>query len=417
MSQIVEKTLYFSNEVWYNICMEKIQNTVTSNREMVSISRAEYEKLHKQQDYISELERQNQWLMEQLNVIRRKRFGSSSERATEGVVEQLSLLFDEAEVIVSAPSEEESASEVEVRPHKRRKSGCVKDILPKDIEVEVVEHNLPEEERECPRCGEVMTKMGQEERLELVLISARAILRKHIYYTYSCRNCEKNADCTPMINTTQGSPLIPGSYASPEAVAHVIAQKFVMGAPLYRQEQDWNRQGIMLSRQTMANWLIRCANDWLSPIYDVLHAELVKYDYLHADETPVQVLREPGRKATAESYMWLYRTGRGAEQAIVLYDYQPGRGSEYPKAFLEGFQGYLQTDGYVGYQTLANVVRVGCLAHARRLFDDAAKAGPKGKRSPTAEQGVAYCTQLFKIEQKLDKLTPEDRFAQRLEQE
>jgi transposase len=405
--------LYFSGELWYNICMEKIRNTTTSNTEMVSISRAEYEK---QQGYISELERQVQWLMEQLNLARQKKFGASSEHASPEVLEQMSLLFDEPEAVASVAAAE-AAPAVEVRPHKRRKSGSVKDILPEDIEVVEVSHGLSEEERKCPQCGETMACIGKEVRNELKLIPAKAVLYQHVYYTYACENCEKKDVSTPVVKTPMEPALVPGGFASAEAVAHVMTQKYVMGVPLYRQEQDWNRRGVMLSRQTMANWLIRCANDWLTPVYDVLHEGLVKHDYLHADETPVQVLREPGRKATADSYMWLYRTGRGAEHPIVLYDYQPGRGGEYPKAFLKGFHGYLQTDGFVSYNGLEKVIRVGCWAHCRRLFDEAMKCSGKGKRSPTAEQGVAYCTQLFKLEKELDKVTPEERYEQRLEKE
>lgn len=395
--------------------MEKVQNTTTSNAEMMTIPRAEYKK---QQDYISELERQNQWLLERLNVIRQKKFGSSSEHISEEAMEQLSLLFDEAEAYVSAESaKEKDVPAVEVRSYKRKKSGSVTDILPKDIEVVAVEHGLSEEERICPQCGEVMEPIGTEVRSRLKLIPAKAVLYQEIYYTYACRNCEQNNISTPVLKTPQAPTVIPGSYATAEAVAHIMTQKFVMGSPLYRQEQEWNRQGIMLSRQTMANWLIKSAVDWLAPVYDLLHAELLEHDYLHADETPVQVLREPGRKATADSYMWLYRTGRGAEHPIVLYDYQPGRGGEYPEAFLKGFHGYLQTDGFGSYNDLEGAVRVGCWAHARRKFYDAEKAVPKGKRSPTAEQGVAYCTRLFQLEEKLKDLSPEERKQQRLEQE
>ena len=188
--------------------------------------------------------------------------------------------------------------------------------------------------------------------------------------------------------------MIPGSYASAEAVAHFTVQKFVMGSPLYRQEQEWNRQGFMISRQTMSNWLIRCSDDWLVPVYDALHRRLVQHDLLHADETELQVLHEEGKDARAKSYMWLYRTSSDAEHPIVLYEYAPGRGQEYPKAFLKGFRGYLQS----------------------RKFDEALRAVPKGKRSPTAEQGVAYCSQLFKLEEKLKDLSPEERKAQRQEQ-
>lgn len=398
--------------------MSTEKKNATSNAEMVTISRAEYEKLHKQQDYISELERQNQWLLERLNVIRQKKFGSSSEHISEEAMEQISLLFDEMEVYASAESAKEDAEPaVEVRSHKRKKSGSVTDILTDDIQVVAVEHGLPEEERICPQCGEVMEPIGTEIRNRLKLIPARAVLYQDIYYTYACRNCEQNNISTPMVKTPQEPAVIPGSYATAEAVAHIMTQKFVMASPLYRQEQEWNRQGVMLSRQTMSNWLVKCANDWLTPVYDELHKRLIQCDLLQADETEVQVLHEPGKRAQSKSYMWLYRTGGTCECPIVLYEYQPGRGKEYPEAFLKGFHGYLQTDGYSGYNDLEGAIRVGCWAHARRKFYDAEKAVPKGKRSPTAEQGVAYCTRLFQLEEKLKDLSPEERKQQRLEQE
>lgn len=127
------------------------------------------------------------------------------------------------------------------------------------------------------------------------------------------------------------------------------------------------------------------------------------------------MLHEDGKAAQAKSYMWLYRTSGDAERPIVLYDYAPGRGQEYPRAFLDGFHGYLQTDGYSGYNGLAGVIRIGCWAHARRKFEEARVAVPKGKRSTTAEQGVAYCNQLFMLEEKFKGLTPEERKQQRLE--
>ncbi|MBR6413574.1 MAG: IS66 family transposase [Oscillospiraceae bacterium] len=143
---------------------------------------------------------------------------------------------------------------------------------------------------------------------------------------------------------------------------------------------------------------------------------LVARDLLHADETEVQVLHEPGKAPQSKSYMWLYRTGSDAERPIVLYEYRKGRGQEYPKAFLKGFRGYLQTDGYAGYNSVDGAAHVGCWAHVRRKFNDALEAAGQGKKSPTAAQGVAYCTQLFKLEEQWKDLTPEERQKKRSEQ-
>ncbi len=138
-------------------------------------------------------------------------------------------------------------------------------------------------------------------------------------------------------------------------------------SPLYRQEQELNRQGIGLSRQTMSNWILRAAEDYLAPVYEYLHRELLKREVLHADETTLQVLHEPDKKPQSESYMWLYRTGGDTDRPIVLYEYQPGRGAKHPEAFLDGFNGYLHTDGYAGYHNLPREVTVvGCWAHYPR---------------------------------------------------
>ena len=381
----------------------------TSSAETVTISRAEYEKYQ-------ELEKQYEWLLEQLRVLKSKQFGSSSEKASEEIYGQLSLLFNEPEVYAEdAEGTEEPAVEVRSLTRKR-KSGRARDILPENVEVVEVEHTLSEEERQCPECGEVMQPIGTEVQEKIQIVPAKIILHRDVYVTYACLNCKENGISTPIVQTPKEPALIPGSYASAEAVAHFAVQKFVMGSPLYRQEQEWNRQGFMISRQTMSNWLIRCSDDWLVPVYDALHRRLVQHDLLHADETELQVLHEEGKDARAKSYMWLYRTSGDAEHPIVLYEYAPGRGQEYPKAFLEGFRGYLQTDGYSGYTGIDGAIRVGCWAHARRKFDEALRAVPKGKRSPTAEQGVAYCSQLFKLEEKLKDLSPEERKAQRQEQ-
>ncbi len=403
--------LAFGAVLWYNTDMEKKKDFGTSNTETVTISRAEYDA---DKAYIAELEQQRQWLMEQLKLLKRKQFGSSSEKASEEVMEQMSLLFDEAEACAYTEQKEETA----VKAHTRKKnSGSVRDVIPKDIPVEEIIHELPEDQRACPQCGEEMVVIGKEVHESLKLIPAKAVLQRDIYYTYACKSCEKNDISTPVVKTPKDATIIPGSFASPEAVAHLAVQKFVMGSPLYRQEQEWNRQGLMLSRQTMSNWLLRCAADWLKPVYDVLHEQLVKRDLLHADETELQVLREPDRKAQSKSYMWLYRTSGDADHPIVLYEYQAGRSGDYPKAFLEGFKGYLQTDGYAGYHSVENAIHAGCWAHARRKFDEAVKAQPKGKRSPTAEQGVAYCSKLFELEKEYTKkeLSFEERKQQRLE--
>lgn len=208
-----------------------------------------------------------------------------------------------------------------------------------------------------------------------------AVIVEHVKYVYACRDCERDSYGVPIVKAPMDEPIIKGSFASPEAVAHIMTQKFVMGIPLYRQEQEWKRQGILLSRQTMSNWMLRCSEDRLEPIYEALREIMLEYSSaLHADETTLQVLREPGKAAQSKSYMWLYRTsgynrhGVRTPTPIILCDYQPDRKALRPREFLSGWSGYLHTDGYAGYHSLPeDIVIVGCLAHARRKFNEALK--------------------------------------------
>ena len=346
--------------------MKKHEKQIKSTEETVTIPRAEYENM----------QAQIQWLMEQLRLSRQKRFGMTSEHTSEDVMEQLSLLFNEAEVYADQGAQEDD-SRVVVASHKRhKKHEYTLDELPEDVPVEVVEHRLPEEELICPECGETMTEIGKDVRRRLKLEPAKVVVVEDWYYTYACRKCEKENIETPVVKAAREPNFIPGSFATPEAAAYLMVQKFTMGSPLYRQEQELRHRGIPLSRQTMSNWLLWGAEHLLKPVYNLLHQELLKREVLHADETTLQVLHEPGKTAQSKSYMWLYRTGSDDKHLIVLYDYQPSRSGDHAVEFLKGFHGYLHTDGYSGYNKPGNITRCGCWAHLRwknRLFSDTPK--------------------------------------------
>jgi hypothetical protein len=177
------------------------------------------------------------------------------------------------------------------------------------------------------------------------------------------------------------------------------------------------RAGILLSRQTMSNWLIRATEDWLEPIYDALREILCARDVLHADETTLQVLRESGKSAQSKSYVWLYRTGSDAAHPIVLYEYQPDRRAKRPMDFLKDFKDYLHTDGYDGYHCLPDdVIIVGCWAHARRKLDEVLKALPQKDREGTdVLRAKRYCDSLFDLERDFAKLAPDERYLKRQE--
>ena len=406
--------LDFSVLSWYNFLMKNIVNEQTSNTEMVSITHAEYEKFQAQGARISALEKQIDLLVEAVRLSRKKQFGSSSEKLTENGYEQLSLLFNEAEVYLPTLEKNETT----VAAHTRQKrSSRLEEVLPEDVPVEIVEHRMSAEELECPSCGETMVEIGKEVQRSLVMVPAQVKIREDWYYSYACKRCDAENTETPAVKTEKDIPVISGSYASAEAIAHIMVQKFVMGSPLYRQEQEWNRQGVKLSRQTMSNWILRAAEDWLKPVYEELHRKLVQHEVLHADETTLQVLKEPGKSAQSKSYMWLYRTGSDAEHPIVLYEYSPNRKPKNAEVFLEGFTGWLHADGYPGYHSLPEQIRVvGCWAHARRKFDEAVSSLPKQEQAgSTALEGQRYCSILFALEKEFAGLTAEERYKQRQE--
>lgn len=385
--------------MWYNYPM-RIQANPIEN----FIKTIEELKTENQQ-----LKQQVQWLMEQVRLSKHTQYGTSSEQSS---IDQVSL-FNEAEATAELTAPEPSLSEV--KAHYRKRTRLITDKLPEELPVEVIEHELPEDARICPDCGGALHTMGRETREELKIIPAKAVILKHVRHIYACRHCEDTSDHVPIVKADLPEPVIKGGFASPDTIAHIAVQKFMMASPLYRQEQEWKQNGIALSRQTMSNWLIKASEDWLEPIYEAMKYRLCEHEVLHGDETVLQVLKEPGKTAQSKSYMWLFRTSGEAKHQIVLYEYQPDRKHTHPEIFLKDFSGYLHADGYEGYHKLPpNITIVGCMTHLRRKLFDALKILPKDKRSGShAAKGVDYCDRLFHFEKQFALLTQENRFKER----
>jgi transposase len=377
-----------------------------------SVKAAENSEITTLKSRVKELEILVKYYEEQLKLKQKKQFGQSSEKSC---YDQISLdIFNEPEA--TATELTEKAETTAVKGHVRRKIQFV-EKFPEDVPVTEIVIELPEEERVCPDCGDDMAAIGREEaRKEYVLIPAKVELRKYITCTYACKRCEKENIRVPIKKSASPPAVINGSNASPEAIAYMAYQKYTMGVPLYRQEQDWARQGVLLSRQTMANCLIRCANDWLLPIWLELKRRMLEGDVLHADETTIQVLKEPGKTPQSKSCMWQYRTGETALEPIVLFEYKPDKKAANPAAFLSGWSGYLHTDGNESYHKLHDgVISVGCWAHARRRFDEAVKViSPDDREGSDAMKGKKYCDKLFEIERELVSLTEGERYKERI---
>ena len=340
-------------------------------------------------------------LTEQLNLALARRYAASSEKLSPDQIR----LFDEAEIETQAAASTEDDM-LTVPEHTRRKRGRKKlpEALPR---VEVI-HELPDNERICPHDGNLLTEIGEVTSEQLDIIPAKIQVIRHVrkQYACSCGQCIKTAALPPQP--------IPKSLASPGLLAHITVSKYQDALPLYRQETILKRIGVELPRATLANWMIQ-AGSLVQPLINLLRDRLLSYDILQMDETTVQVLKEPDKTAQSKSYLWLQRGGP-PDQPVVLYDYDPGRGQEVPKRLLEDFKGYLQTDGYDGYNAVVAVnslAHVGCMAHARRKFSDAVKAQGKEKPGSNAYRGLALIRKLYRVEKQARKLKPEARHDHR----
>ena len=381
-----------------------------------------------QEEYIKQLENtitslQNQIsnLTEMVTLLTKQKFGSSSEKTPTKEMEGQLSLFNEAEVEAEVESDlnVEDPAHTMVKDHTRsRKQKGHKEELLKDLEVVEITCELHEDDKHCGWCKSELKPIGKEViREELQFIPASMKVLRYVRYAYECPTCRK--DGTPVIEKAYvPTPVMKHSLASASTVAHVMYQKYVNALPLYRQEKDLEQYGVKIGRATLANWIIRCSTDWFLPVIAHMKQTLLKSTVLHADETTVQVLREEHKKATTDSYMWLYRTGECEKHPIVLFDYQASRGGKHAGEYLKAFQGYLHTDGYAGYEKVDGITRCGCWSHLRRYFVEAMPPGSeKALQLSNGEIGRDYCNQLFSMEKQFTLLNPELRKQQRLEQE
>lgn len=342
--------------------MEKIKQIVITEQEFEAMTTT----LKTQAEQISKMELLIKYYEEQFHLAKRRQFGSSSEHSPNQL--RFENMFNEAEEQSELSLPEPTFEEVVAHKRKKRIGKRAQDLS--GPPVKRIDYELPEAERICPECGDVMHDIGVTVRHELEIVPAQVIHVEQAVHAYGCGNCDENSDKASIIKADQPTPLISGSLATPSAVAHIAVQKYVNSVPLYRQEKGLAYDGIVLSRQTMANWLIYCAQNYLSSVYSLMIESFLQESLAHADETTIQVLREPGRAAQSKSYEWLYRTSRYSEHAIVIYEYKETRKHEHAKAFLKDFKGFLHCDGYQAYHNLPpDIIVVGCWAHCRRYWE------------------------------------------------
>jgi transposase len=336
--------------------------------------------------------------LQQFRLLQTKQFGSSSEKNLV-LPEQLSL-FNEAEITAD---EKQAEPDIEQITYARRKAKRTKEESLEQLVTEEVLHDLDDAEKVCPDCDSPLKEVKVEARYELKMIPARVEVIKHRTPVYACNSCDGLDFKTNIVKSKAYEPFLPKSSAAIESIAWILEQKYAYGMPIYRLEQQARQMNLDLSRQTMSNWVIKTARLYIRPVYDFLKHKLLSQNHLHADESGLQVLNEPGRTATQKSYMWMYSSGRGSPPVIV-YNYQTTRASKHPVRFLTGYSGLLQIDGYQGYNKLpASIELAGCFAHARRKYTDILKSLPKNTNTndSLAEKAIAIIGKLYAIERQL----------------
>lgn len=352
--------------------------------------------------YIQNLESQHRTLEARYEVLDEKyrlllfkRFSRSSEQDS-----SQQQLFEEAADTSDLTSDTEGSSDtITVEAHQRKKRGRkpIDESVPR---VDIL-HDIDESQKQCA-CGHEMVRIGEEVSERMQVIPEQMYAERHIRPKYACRHCEGSGDeDKPAVRLSPAPPsILPGSIVTPGLLAFILVNKFVDHLPFYRQEARFERLGIHISRQDMSNWAIGAAKK-LAPLTKLFEDRIRGGPVIQMDETPVQVLREPGRPATRKSYMWLARGGP-PEAPVCLYHYAETRGPEYAQSLLEDYSGFVQADAYDVYARIAEaepgITLVGCWAHARRKFHEASKAS---KKVGAAHEAVSRIKKLYQVEKEL----------------
>lgn len=348
------------------------------------------------------------WLEEQFRLAQHQRFGANGE-AHPGQGE----LFNEAEAIQGSQDIQDAVPTSTTVTYERQQAK--RKPLPKDLPRERVVHDIAAADKTCRCCNQPLHCIGEDVSEKLEFIPAQVKVIEHVRPKYACKGCETNGTANQIQQASMPPAVIPKGYATPSLLAQVVTSKYQYGLPLHRQEAMFKQYGIALSRKTLSDWMLRCS-DRLQLLYDRLHAIQLTQPVIHADETTVNVVADDNVK----SYMWVYASGADTPKdklldsdikPIVLFDYHNSRASICAVAYLKGYQGYLQVDGYAGYQH-THAQLVGCWAHARRKFHEAKIAQGK-KPAGKADMALSTIQKLYRIETQIKGLSIATRYDMR----
>ena len=365
---------------------------------------------------LRELNQKMQVLMEQMVLANKNRFGRSSEKME--IENQICfkevdgniVLFNEAEAVCNLDAQE--PEDLEIKPVRKPKTVGKKADDMAGLPVNIINHYLSEEELIAEFGENGWKQLPDAISKRYHLIPAKVEVDEHHVGVYASKTDGH------IVKAPHPKALLHGSAVSPSLAAAVMNGKYVNAVPLYRLEQEFTRYGLSITRQNMANWMIRLGEEYLAVLYDYLHEKLYDYHVIQADETPVLVNHD-GRPAGSKSYMWVYRSGHlYQDKQIVLYDYHKTRNSSHPKEFLKDYSGICVTDGYQVYHQMEKEqedLRIaGCWVHARRKFDEAMNVLPKEQQKKSDSYLVMKQIQaIYREEGKLKELSADERLEQR----
>lgn len=365
---------------------------------------------------VQELNKKMEVLIEQITLANKNRFGRSSEKTMDTSqicfmeVDGTIVFFNEAEAISDLDAEEPDT--LENKPARKPKTVGKKEADIKDLPVNIINHYLTDEELVAEFGENGWKQLPDAISKHYRFIPAKVEIDEHHVGVYASKTDDR------IIKADHPKALLHGSLVSPTIAATIMNGKYVNAVPLYRLEQEFSRYGLAITRQNMANWMIRLGESYLAVLYDYLHKKLYDYHVIQADETPVLVNHD-GRSAGSKSYMWVYRSGHlYTDKQIVLYDYHKTRNSSHPREFLSNYSGICVTDGYQVYHTIEKECEdlqiAGCWVHARRKFDEALTVIPKAHRNKSdAFLVIKQIQAIYREEGKLNELSSEERLTQR----
>ncbi len=394
--------------VWYNRGMKN--DLLTREQLHKEDQESLVSRILSMQEELRDLRKLTELMSEEIRGLRSARFGRSSEKDLTGDQLTFAEAFNEAEKALEEPCEEPQLEEV---TYQRKKWSGKREEDLSGLPVKVVEHSLPEETLN-DLFPEGYDRFPDEVHRTLCYHPASfEVLEHHVAVYHGKNGLIRRAECP--------EELLKSSIVTPSLAAGIMNAKYVNAIPLYRLEQEFERQGIPIQRQNMANWMIRLAERYFSPLLTRMKEQLFTHRVIHADETPVKVSKD-GRKAGANSYMWVYRSNEKDACPILLYDYRKTRGTEQLKDFLSGYSGTIVSDGYVSYHKMAadfpETIRVsGCWAHARRKFAEIIKSASGSERKKPkytlASYAVSQIANIYHLDSQLKDVSSEERRKER----